>query len=505
MPQVPLHDCEKVCPVMENSSCLSSTEAQVATHPIPGRLWKVEIEDRDDPVPVTATFDLNAQRLASTFTTAQGRIQTEQNTLTGDTLTFHIPDNSLFATAEGTVRFARDTLTGVLKTADSLLTLHGRRMKTETKGEAMPPTLEDQGPGFRDLILEGMGVRETLLERMRFYHVPAVSLARMEDYEVVEVGAFGVTDVKTRVPVDANTLFQAGGMGSPLVGLLALRLAAQGRLDLNRPVNSYLKSAQIADNVFTRTRKITVLDLMRGASGLSQTKFRGYRLGQAVHSLSELLNGADPNELEPLQPLRTPGTIGHEGVCGAVLEQTIVDAVGKPFPQLMQKEIFTPCGMAHSAYLSTPRSTVHRKIALGHYGTGELTLDRFHIYPEQGETGLWTTAGDFARILCQVQRLLVNKPNRLLTQEQRDRFQSLLTEHGILRFVAADKGDILPPGYLYHGGASYGYYANHATHRENGTGAVVMENRNLGWALNNEIILAVRKRSLVITDGPRGP
>ncbi len=358
--------------------------------------------------------------------------------LTGGKFAFHLLDNPLMGAAEGEIAFTQDALSGILITAQGRRKFHGRPKRPADDRVWSLLRSARQGPGFREITLESGGKAYTLPERMRFHHVPAVSLARIENYKVVEVGAFGITDLESGTPVDTQTLFQAGGMGSPLINLLALRLVAQGRLDLDREVNASLKSARIFDNAFTRTRKTTVRDLMNGASGLSQYKFGGYRPGLSLPTLSELLAGADPVEMEPLEPVRMPGTFGGEGVCGAILQQVIEDATEESFFELMQRQIFTPLGMRHSSYAAPRGNGSRHKIALGHYATGETTLDSFHVYPENG--------------------------------------------------------DFLPVGYLYHGGASYGYYANHATHLSDGSGIVVMENRNLSWALNNEIIRAVLKR-----------
>ncbi len=454
-------------------------------------LWKLEIEMRDDPMKVDAEFDLNALHPKATFTTAQESIQAEQVTLMGGKLAFHLPDNREIGAADGEAIVGENALHGFLLTKKSRLRFHARRKREIEDVIHSVPDNSPQGPGFRDLIIEANSAPGTLAERMRFHHVPAVSLARFENYKVVEVGAFGVANVETGEPVDANTLFQAGAMGNPLVNLLALRLAAEGRIDLNRAANSYLKTAKIPDNAFTRDRQITVLDLVNGASGLSQYKFNGYRPGVAVPSLPELMAGADPDEMAPLQAVRQPGIFDGEGVCGALLEQVIVDATGRSFAELMQEQIFTPLGMTHSTYARSPVGTLERKVALGHYSTGELMLDRFHIYPEAGETGLWTTASDFARMLCQIQLLLAGKPNRILTAGQRGLLKSVMGQPWTLGLIKADGKGFLPTDFCYHGGSSYGYYANHATHQWNGSGVVVMENRILGWALNNEIIKAV--------------
>lgn len=457
-------------------------------------LWKMEIERRDDPLRVEAALDLSEQKPEVCFTAAQSSLHAVRVMRTGSKLQFHLPNNPLTGEADGEALLARDTLQGVLLAKTGRLKFHARRKSAADDMVKNLPADAVQGPGFRDLVIEAEGAKRTLADRMRFYRVPAVSLARFENYQVVETGAFGVTDVESGDAADTNTLFQAGGMGSPLVNLLALRLAALGRLDLNQEVNAYLKSAKIPENDFTRARKIRVLDLINGASGLSQYKFTGYRPGVPAPTLPELIAGANPTEMEPLRVQRSPGVFGGEGVCGALLEQVIVDATDRPFAELMQELIFTPLGMTQSVYEPSPESAPGRKVAIGHYSTGERTLDRFHIYPETGETGLWTTAGDFARMLCQVQLLLAGKPNRILTEEQCSLLKPVLTGGWILGLIKSDGKGFLPAGYLYHGGASYGYYANHATHPSNGSGMVVMENRTLGWGLNNEIIRAVGKR-----------
>lgn len=472
----------------------SQTSAQSIALPSTARIWKMEIEDRDDPTRVDAVVDLDAQSPHLTFTTAQGEIRADHVILTGGKLAFHLPDNPQTGAADGSATIENDTLWGVLRTKTGVLKFHARPKRTADDVVKVVNAVTPPSAAFRDLTIEAGGAAQTLAERMRFHHVPAVSLARFENYQLVESGAFGVADVETGEPVSANTLFQAGGMGSPLVNLLALRLAAQGRLDLNRAANTYLKHAKIPDNAFTRSRKVTVLDLINGASGLAQSKFTGYAPDAPMPTLPELLGGADASEMQALRVTRVPGTFGGEGINGAILEQILVDATGQPFPALMQENIFTPFGMTHSVCTKDPTGPSAQSVALGHYATGERMLDRFHVYPEVGESGLWTTAGDFARMLCQVQLLLDDKPNAILTASQRGLLKSVTTASWTLGLIPAKDNDFLPSGWLYHGGASYGYYANHATSPRGGNGVVVMENRSLAWQLNNEIIRAVGKK-----------
>lgn len=461
---------------------------QTESAPKAASRWTLEIEDRDEPQRATAEFVLNRTQPQATFETPAGRLTAEQVAFDGQKMMFQLAENAQVGKASGSIIFGKDGLTGTLQTAQETLRFHGR--VAQPQADSVKPLFANaaQGPGFRNLNINADGKTWTLAERMKFHHVPGVSIARIENFRVVETGTFGVTNVETGEPADENTLFQAGSMGSPLISLLALRLAAQGKLDWHRQVNACLKSVQIPDNDLTRSRPITVLDLVNSRGGLSQYKFKGYRPEEKIPTLLELLRGGDPKEMEPLVVKTTPGTSESGGINVAILEQVLADITGKRLPALMQEYLFAPLGMTHSTYESVPVASPARKIALGHYATGEMTLDKFHIYPETGESGLWTTAGDFAKLLCEVQRMLAGMPNVLLEEAQRGLLSEVNAPDRVLGFVKGKSG------YLYHGGASYGYYANHATHLSKGCGVVVMKNRNLSWGLNNEVIAAVARQ-----------
>ena len=449
-----------------------------------GRAWKMEVEQRDDPLDVDAAFDLESRPPTASFKTAAGTLEAADVRREGQKLTFRLPDNPQCGARDGEAVFGGDTLRGRLVGMGDTLNFHGRP-KRASDDVTTAPSHTAQGPGFRDLEITADGKEWTLADRMKFYHVPAVSIARIQDRAVAEVGAFGAASAETGEPVNENTRFQAGGMGSPLVNLLALRLAASGKLDMDRDANAYLKEAKIPDNEFTKKRNIRVLDLMNGTSGLTQYKFTGYPPGTAPPTLATLLGGADASEMEALRVKSEPGTafVGA-GADQAVLEQVIADAAGGPLPELMREHIFLPCGMTRSTYEDLPAGA-----ALGHYSSGGLMLDKVHVYPERGETGLWTTAGDFARMLCQVQRLLAGEPNAILPAGRSDLLKRVVSPKHILGFIKSDDSD-----YFYHGGDSYGYFANHMTDLRGGCGVVVMQNRVMSWRLSNEIIEAVRKQ-----------
>ena len=478
----------------EPKEAKKDTEKSAANVKSSPSLWKMEVENRDNPVKVDATFDLNAKSPKASFKVAEGSLEADKVSIAENKMSFHIPDNPVIGEAEGVAVFDGEKMVGSLKTKEETIRIHAR-VKLPTDDVAHPavdPAVSAPENGFQDLKIVQDGTTWSLAEKMKYHRVPAVSLARIENFKVVETGTFGVTNVETGELADSNTLFQAGGMGSPLVNILAIKLAGMGKLDLDRDANAYLKSAKIPDNEFTKTRKVKVVDLINGTSGLVQYKFGGYRPSVKIPTLKELLNGADSMEMEPLIVKSEPGTqFQGGGVQQAILQQIIEDATGSDLPKLMRELIFEPMKMEHSVYETIPVASGGRKAALGHYSTGELMLDKVHVYPATGESGLWTTAGDFALLMCQFQALIAGKPNLILEEDKRDLMKKVVNQKSILGLIVGDNDE------FYHGGDSYGYFANHRTNSKNGSGIVVMENRIFSWMFNNEIIEGIKKRNPV--------
>ena len=75
--------------------------------------------------------------------------------------------------------------------------------------------------------------------------------AILQEGEVVYLGGFGRTSVEENgVRVTPETLFAYGSIGKTLCATLIMRLAEQGRVDLDRPVIQYLPGLQFSDRVY---------------------------------------------------------------------------------------------------------------------------------------------------------------------------------------------------------------------------------------------------------------
>ncbi len=79
-----------------------------------------------------------------------------------------------------------------------------------------------------------------LAEACRAAATPGTQAALLRDGAVLWTGRHGVTDLATSAPVTDGTCFCLASLGKTLVAALALRLAEDGRLDLEAPISRLL-------------------------------------------------------------------------------------------------------------------------------------------------------------------------------------------------------------------------------------------------------------------------
>jgi CubicO group peptidase (beta-lactamase class C family) len=82
----------------------------------------------------------------------------------------------------------------------------------------------------------------------------------------------------------------------------------------------------------------------------------------------------------------------------------------------MRKTVFGPLGMPGSGYESDFPQRSGRPVARGHDSFGMATGTYGPIHPATAAGGLWTTAGDLARVQLEIRRAYLGEP-ALITRE----------------------------------------------------------------------------------------
>jgi CubicO group peptidase (beta-lactamase class C family) len=71
--------------------------------------------------------------------------------------------------------------------------------------------------------------------------LPGLGMAVVRRGQPVWQHYLGVANVTTKVPITADSLFPAAWLGKPIFACVVLKLAQDGAIDLDPPLNQYLQ------------------------------------------------------------------------------------------------------------------------------------------------------------------------------------------------------------------------------------------------------------------------
>ena len=327
----------------------------------------------------------------------------------------------------------------------------------------------------------------TLQELMERFHVPGVGVAVIRDFEIHWAKGYGVADVESGTRVDTDALFQAASISKPVTAMAALRAVQDGRFSLDADINTILKSWKLPAGEFTRRQPVTPRALMSHTSGLGDGfGFPGYHPSAARPTIVEILNGSKPSNVGPVLMEREPFTAAKYSGGGVTLMQlALMDALGKPFPEIMQSLVLGPIGMTNSAYEQPLSPERDRHATRAHNGGGRAMDTKWHVYPELAAAGLWTTPTDLAKFAIEIQKTALGRSSRVLTQST---VREMLTPVGVgdyaVGLAITKKGE---GWYFAHGGSNWGFQCDLLVHRLKGYGVAIMTNSDSGRPVINAI------------------
>ena len=110
-------------------------------------------------------------------------------------------------------------------------------------------------------------LQQFIPQRIREGQVPGLSIALIRDGEVAWTAGFGVSNVVTRRPVTAETVFEIASNSKVITAYLALRLVEEGELSLDEPLSSRLAEPWLPPS--EQAERITLRHLASHSSGLT--------------------------------------------------------------------------------------------------------------------------------------------------------------------------------------------------------------------------------------------
>ncbi|MEU6713589.1 serine hydrolase domain-containing protein [Nonomuraea sp. NPDC046802] len=224
------------------------------------------------------------------------------------------------------------------------------------------------------------------------HHVPGASLAVLADGHLHEL-ASGVLHRGTGVEVTTDSIFQSGSIAKVYTATLIMRLADEGRLDLDAPVVDVLPEFATPDPEATRT--ITPRQLLSHTGGV--TNDFTHDSGRGDDCLAKYVEAARNVALDC-----PPGTAVSYGSLGYVVLGRLVEVLtGTTWDQALKDLLFTPLGLEHS--MTLPEEALRFRVAMSHLGEGGADPDpapAWDLMPRSaGPYGrVLISAGDVARL-----------------------------------------------------------------------------------------------------------
>ncbi|MGZ5467826.1 MAG: serine hydrolase [Candidatus Aminicenantales bacterium] len=332
-----------------------------------------------------------------------------------------------------------------------------------------------------------------IVDRMKHYGIPGVSVAVFDKDRVLWAKGYGVMDVESKEPVTEKTLFVAGSISKPVAAMGALKLVEEGKIGLDDNINKVLTTWKLPENELTARRPVTLRQLLSHSGGTTVHGFRGYADGEAVPSITDILDGKGNSpavrvDLEPGKQWRYSGG----GV--TVMQLALADVEKRAFPEILRTKVLEPIVMTSSSYEQAFTPERLKLAASGHDAQGKIIPGKRFAYPEMAAAGLWTTPTDLAKFAIEVRRSALGKSNKVLSKETAGLMLKPQIaiggsqEMALGLFLEKHDGEV----YYGHGGQDVGFIAQLVADRDGGYGAAIMTNSDgRSGELIGEILRAV--------------
>jgi CubicO group peptidase (beta-lactamase class C family) len=326
----------------------------------------------------------------------------------------------------------------------------------------------------KDLIFEDSVIlKYKILDRMKHYKVPSVSVAVINNGKLEWVKTYGYADIATKRMPNEKTLYQVASISKSINALAVMKLVQEGKLSLTNDIRNYLKTWTLPDNEFSRGKAITLKSLLSHTAGLNVHGFIGYPQGNPLPTTNQILNGEKPANSEPIKPTYSVNEhFEYSGGGYIVVRKILDDNIAEDYDGLMQSLVLKPIGMNNSTF-NQPFLTRQKNYAFGYEKDMQPIAGTYYLYPEKSAGGLWSNATDIAKFVISIQNALKGVPGSIINKQLcEEMLTPVLNSYGLGFGVIETGGE----KYFWHEGESYGYNSMFYGSFTTGKGVVILTN-----------------------------
>lgn len=233
-----------------------------------------------------------------------------------------------------------------------------------------------------------------------------LSIVVIDDQRIVWAEGFGWADKLNRVPATPETIYQVASVTKLFTAFAAMQLAEQGKLDIDRPIQSYLPAFALKTR-YPQDKPITSRTIMTHHSGIPSDYF-DIDLDKPSSLVTLSLN-------EQYACFPPDYVFSYSNPAFIVLGDVIAAASGRSYHQQVRSALLEPLGMNRSFFKTEFGKETGPNIAKGYEkGKERPPLPTTGILPA---AGLHSTANDLAKFVRVIFADGRTGDNQLLTKE----------------------------------------------------------------------------------------
>jgi CubicO group peptidase (beta-lactamase class C family) len=183
-------------------------------------------------------------------------------------------------------------------------------------------------------------------DKMVEHDIVGLSIALVDDQQMVWAEGFGWADEKQRIKATPETVYRAGSITKLFTATAAMQLAEQGKLDIDQPLEKYLPRFSIKRH-FENDNPITPRQIMTHHSGLPTNYLRGMWMDEPTSftQLVELLR-------EDYTAYPPDTILSYSNLAMTLLGHMVQEVSGQPYAEYVKQSLLVPMGMSASYIVS---------------------------------------------------------------------------------------------------------------------------------------------------------
>jgi len=234
-----------------------------------------------------------------------------------------------------------------------------------------------------------------------------------KDGEILTRKGYGWADVKRRIPIKPDSIFDIGSGVKAFTATAIMQLEEQGKLSTSDPITKYFKDVP-ADKA-----TITIHQLLTHTSGLNFDYFYQLSTPEERENMKNREKYIKAVLSYPLAFKPGEGRI-YSNTGFSLLSAIIEDVSGEPYEQYVREHLFKPAGMTETGYY-IPRDL--RRVARG-YNDGDTDFGypwetqwagKRPLWDLMGNGGMLTTLDDVYKWMAAI------KGEKIVSQKSKDK------------------------------------------------------------------------------------